>query len=140
MNKLIIFIINYFRILSCVVVGGGPTGVEFTAELCDFLWKDLPKAYPDIKLNEVKITLLEAGENILSAFSSTLVKRALKNLKKQGADIRTDSSVKVVRDGEVELESGVIIPYGTLVWSTGIGPHDLIKNSPFELVNTFISL
>lgn len=53
------------RILHFVVVGGGPTGVEFAAELHDFVIEDLPRLYPDVK-DFVKITLLEAGGSILS--------------------------------------------------------------------------
>lgn len=53
------------KILHFVVVGGGPTGVEFAAELHDFIREDLGKLYPVVQ-NQVKITLLEAGDHILN--------------------------------------------------------------------------
>lgn len=53
------------RILHFVVVGGGPTGVEFAAELHDFVIEDLAKLYPALK-DYVTITLLEAGDHILN--------------------------------------------------------------------------
>lgn len=53
------------RILHFAIVGGGPTGVEFAASLHDFVNEDLVKLYPAIK-DFVKITLLEAGDHILS--------------------------------------------------------------------------
>ena len=53
------------RILQFVVVGGGPTGVEFAAELHDFVVEDLVKLYPMVK-DFVKINLLEAGDHILN--------------------------------------------------------------------------
>lgn len=53
------------RILHFVVVGGGPTGVEFAAELHDFVREDLVKLYPKVK-DLVKITLLEATDHILN--------------------------------------------------------------------------
>lgn len=53
------------RILHFAVVGGGPTGVEFAAELHDFINEDLVKLYPGLK-DLVKITLLEAGDHILN--------------------------------------------------------------------------
>lgn len=53
------------RILHFAVVGGGPTGVEFAAELHDFVNEDLVKVYPGVK-ELVKITLLEAGDHILN--------------------------------------------------------------------------
>lgn len=52
-------------ILQFVVVGGGPTGVEFAAELHDFVIEDLVKLYPMVE-DFVKITLLEAGDHILN--------------------------------------------------------------------------
>lgn len=52
------------RILQFVVVGGGPTGVEFAAALHDFVCEDLVKLYPSVK-DFVKITLLEAADHIL---------------------------------------------------------------------------
>lgn len=53
------------RILHFVVVGGGPAGVEFAAELHDFVKEDLAKLYPALK-QYARITLLEAGDHILN--------------------------------------------------------------------------
>lgn len=53
------------KILHFVIVGGGPTGVEFAAELHDFVTEDLAKLYPAAK-DDVKITLLEAADHILN--------------------------------------------------------------------------
>lgn len=51
--------------LHFIVIGGGPTGVEFAAELHDFVTEDLSKLYPQIK-NLVSISVIEAGEHILT--------------------------------------------------------------------------
>lgn len=56
------------RMLQFVVVGGGPTGVEFAAELHDFVSEDLVKLYPSVK-DLVKITLLEATDHILNMYN-----------------------------------------------------------------------
>lgn len=53
------------RILHFAIIGGGPTGVEFAASLHDYVTEDLVNIYPGIK-DLVKITLLEAGDHILS--------------------------------------------------------------------------
>jgi len=66
------------ELLNFVIVGGGPTGVEFAAELSDFFWEDLNKYFPNVPINEVRITLLEASDKILGAFAQTLVNYALK--------------------------------------------------------------
>lgn len=51
--------------LHFVIVGGGPTGVEFSAELHDFLEEDLFKLYPGVK-DFVKITVIQSGDHILN--------------------------------------------------------------------------
>jgi len=53
------------KILHFIVIGGGPTGVEFAAELHDYVSEDLSKLYPDVR-DLVKISLIEAGEHILT--------------------------------------------------------------------------
>lgn len=53
------------KILHFVIVGGGPTGVEFAAELHDFVNEDVVKLYPKVQ-EFVKITLLEATDHILN--------------------------------------------------------------------------
>jgi len=75
----------------------------------------------------VRITLLEAGHNILGAFSQKLVQHAMKTIKKRGVDLRTDNPVKEVREKSVVLADGTIIPCGLVVWSTGVGPRKLIS-------------
>lgn len=59
------------RLLHCVVVGGGPTGVEFTGELSDFIIRDVREKYPHIK-EHIKITLIEVHALICSFLSCTL--------------------------------------------------------------------
>eukprot|EP01132_Coremiostelium_polycephalum_P007923 gene7923-9749_t len=120
------------KLLSMVVVGGGPTGCEFTAELNDFFLEDLSRWFPHAPVNEVRITLLEASGKILSAFDEKLVQKALKNFRTSGIEVRTHSTVKEVQDGKVILKDGTEIPYGLLVWSTGIGHHPWIEKLPFE--------
>ena len=53
------------KILHFVIIGGGPTGVEFAVELHDFLVEDLVKLYPAIE-EFVKITIMQSGEHILN--------------------------------------------------------------------------
>lgn len=53
------------KALHFIVIGGGPTGVEFAAELHDFVSEDLAKLYPNIR-ELVKISLIEAGDHILT--------------------------------------------------------------------------
>lgn len=118
------------RLLHFVVVGGGPTGVEFAAEMHDFLDEDLQKSYPRLA-GEVAITLLEAGRQILNTFDEELGAYTLKLFQRQKIHVRTGSLVTRVEPEAILLGSGEQIPYGLLVWSTGIGPTEFIENQPF---------
>jgi NADH:ubiquinone reductase (non-electrogenic) len=115
------------RLLNFVVVGGGPTGVEFAAELSDFFWSDVLKYYPNIQIHELKITLVEAGDTILSAFSKKLVEQAMKNIKRQGIDMKLHTRVKEVKPNKIILDDDTVINCGMIVWSTGVGPRKMIR-------------
>ncbi|CAK9314800.1 unnamed protein product [Citrullus colocynthis] len=115
------------RTLHFVIVGGGPTGVEFAAELHDFAVEDLAGLYPSLK-DYVKITLLEAGDNILNMFDKRITAFAEEKFQRDGIEVKTGSMVVKVTDKEIstkERATGefVSVPYGMVVWSTGIGPR-----------------
>lgn len=109
------------RLLHFVVVGGGPTGVEFAAELNDFLVDDLRRSYRSL-IPFVRITLLEGSRQILGTFDSTLQDYAERMFRRQRIQIRTDSLVTRVEKRTIILQDGSTIPFGFAVWTTGIGP------------------
>ncbi|KAF2303447.1 hypothetical protein GH714_018419 [Hevea brasiliensis] len=120
------------RILHFVVVGGGPTGVEFAAELHDFVNEDLIKIYPSAK-DFVKITLLEAADHILNMFDKRITDFAEEKFRRDGIDVKLGSMVVKVSDKDISTKvrgSGetTSIPYGMVVWSTGIGTHPVIRD------------
>ncbi|KAJ4833878.1 External alternative NAD(P)H-ubiquinone oxidoreductase B2, mitochondrial [Turnera subulata] len=120
------------RILHFVVVGGGPTGVEFAAELHDFVNEDLVRLYPMVR-EFVKITLLEAADHILNMFDKRITNFAEEKFKRDGIDVKLGSMVVKVSDKEISTKvrgNGEIksIPYGMIVWSTGIGTHPVIRD------------
>ncbi|EPB86786.1 NADH dehydrogenase [Mucor circinelloides 1006PhL] len=119
------------RLLHMVVVGGGPTGIEYAAELHDFLVDDLASWYPELA-GKVRITLVEALPNVLPAFSKHLIEYTESTFKEQNIAIHTKTMVKEVREKEIEVKrpDGSIdtIPYGLLVWATGNTARPLIKD------------
>lgn len=123
------------RLLHFVVVGGGPTGVEFAAEMHDFLMRDLRKAYPDL-LPLVSITLLEASEHILNSFDATLSDYTLRHFQRNRINVRTGSPVTRVERAHVLLRNGMKIPFGLLVWSTGNAVTPLCSALPFSKDST----
>ncbi|XP_030965886.1 external alternative NAD(P)H-ubiquinone oxidoreductase B2, mitochondrial [Quercus lobata] len=118
------------RILHFAIVGGGPTGVEFAAVLHDFVKEDLVTLYPRVK-DQVKITLLEAGDHILNMFDKRITTFAEDKFGRDGIDVKTGSMVVKVSEKEIstkEMKNGQIsvMPYGMAVWSTGIGTRPII--------------
>lgn len=121
------------RLLHMVIVGGGATGIEYAAELHDFLIDDLRTWYPELA-DKVKISLVEALPSVLPQFSQKLIKYTESNFRKQDITIHTKTMVKEVREKELVVkapdDSIETIPYGLLVWATG--------NTTTPLVNDLI--
>ncbi|XP_059430127.1 internal alternative NAD(P)H-ubiquinone oxidoreductase A2, mitochondrial-like [Corylus avellana] len=113
------------RLLHCVVVGGGPTGVEFSGELSDFITKDVRQTHAHVK-DYIHVTLIEANE-ILSSFDDRLRHYATKQLTKSGVRL-VRGIVKDVKAQKLVLNDGTEVPYGLLVWSTGVGPSPLVNS------------
>ncbi|OQV13886.1 putative NADH dehydrogenase [Hypsibius exemplaris] len=113
------------RLLHIVIVGGGPTGVEFGAEVYDFVRQDVARLYKkDAGL--IQVTLVEA-QHILQSFDQNLQNYAHKKMsERKNFHLLQDSVVKVTENW-VELKSGQVIPCGMVVWSTGLAPRDLVR-------------
>jgi NADH:ubiquinone reductase (non-electrogenic) len=114
------------RALHFVVVGGGPTGVEFAGTLSDFLREDLKKKYPEL-MPYVRVSLLNATPSILVQFDEKMRQHALDNFKRLDVDVRNDTPVVEVTKDIIRLGSGEELPYGVCVWSAGNAPRPLVK-------------
>lgn len=121
------------RLLHFVVAGGGPAGVEYVAELFDFLNHDLKPAFPEVA-DRVKISLVEALPTILPMFDKKLVEYTEQKMRStREIDVWTKRAVTEVRPTEITLknmETGALqnVPYGALVWVTGNAPVQLTKD------------
>jgi NADH:ubiquinone reductase (non-electrogenic) len=118
------------RLLHFVVVGGGPTGVEFAAELHDLLDEDLDKSYPGLR-GDVRITLFEAAKTILNSFDDELRDYTVRHFRRQHIEVRLEAPVAEVGDTYLKLKTGEVIPTGLIVWSTGNSPTGFVKELPF---------
>lgn len=113
------------RLLHCVVIGGGPTGVEFSGELSDFIMRDVRQRYSHVK-DYIQVTLIEANE-ILSSFDVGLRQYATNHLTRSGVRL-VRGVVKEVQPKNILLSDGTSVPYGLLVWSTGVGSSQFVKS------------
>jgi NADH dehydrogenase len=108
------------QLLTFVVVGGGPTGVEMAGALSELIRLVLVKDYPRLNIKDVRILLLEATDKILAALPERLREAAVKTLWRKWIEVRF-SAVVADFDGErVRLKSGEIIPARTVIWAAGV--------------------
>ncbi|CAK4034897.1 External alternative NAD(P)H-ubiquinone oxidoreductase B1, mitochondrial [Lecanosticta acicola] len=124
------------RLLSFVISGGGPTGVEFAAELYDMLNEDLIKFYPRLLRNEISVHVIQSRGHILNTYDEALSKYAEDRLAHDDVDIQTNARVKEVREDRILFtqkgEDGKAVtkelPMGFCLWSTGVSQTDFAQN------------
>jgi len=116
--------------LHFAVVGGGPTGIELSAEMSDFMREDVARLYPKLK-NYTKITVYDVAKKILGSFDDKLSEYATKKFQRVGTDIKTDTKIKEVQKDRLVLADETEIRTGLVVWATGNAPNPFIKSLPF---------
>ncbi|KAI1539433.1 Ndh NADH dehydrogenase FAD-containing subunit [Pyrenophora tritici-repentis] len=129
------------RLLSFVVCGGGPTGVEFAAELFDMLNEDLCKMYPRLLRNEISVHVIQSRSHILNTYEEALSQYAEQRFAHDSVDILTNSRVKEVQADKIlfsqkDSDGKVItkeIPMGFCLWSTGVAQTDFCKRLAAKL-------
>jgi len=107
------------QLLTFILVGGGPTGVEMAGSIAELAQAALASDFRHINPKHSRVILLEAGERILSSFSEDLSKKAETSLKALGVEVRTRTRVENI-DQEGVLISGQRIASKTIVWAAGV--------------------
>lgn len=108
------------ELLTFVVVGGGPTGVEFAGALAELIRFVFRKDYPSLDLSECRVILLEAASTLLGAMPERLQRYAEQRLVSMGVEVRKNTQVAGADAGVVRLASGETIVTRTLFWSAGV--------------------
>ena len=106
--------------LSFVVVGAGPTGVEYAGALSELIYRVLARDYPELDLSAVRVILVEAQNQVLPAFLPNLGKDAQRRLEKARVQVRLGARVLEATDQCVRLSGGEEIRCRTLVWAAGV--------------------
>jgi len=107
------------RLLTFVVVGGGPTGVELAGAIGEMRRFPLPKDFRNIDPTQARIVLIEAGPRILPMFAETLAARAVRDLEHLGVQIQTGSAVTQIDADGVEIGEQRIRS-STVLWAAGV--------------------
>ncbi|KAH0547734.1 hypothetical protein FGG08_000225 [Glutinoglossum americanum] len=123
------------RLLSFVICGGGPTGVEFAAELFDMLNDDLCNYFPRVLRNEVSVHLIQSRGHILNTYDETLSQYAEERFAHDQVEVLTNARVKEIQSDKILFsqkdEHGEILtkelPMGFCLWSTGVAQTDFCK-------------
>ncbi|EER16256.1 NADH dehydrogenase, putative [Perkinsus marinus ATCC 50983] len=120
------------ELLHFVVVGGGPTGVEFAAELSDFIREEISHAYWEVA-HLAKVSVIQSAENILNTFDAAISRYATDHFKRIDIDVVKNSRVKAVEATAVVVQDMATkeerrIPFGVCVWAAGIAPRPFTKD------------
>jgi NADH dehydrogenase len=108
------------RLLTVVLVGGGPTGVELAGAFSELVHLVLRKDFPRLDMGEVRMVLVEGQQSVLTAFAPRLQRAAIRTLKRKGVELRLGVTVGEARDDAVVLAGGEEIAAATIVWSAGV--------------------
>jgi NADH dehydrogenase len=106
-------------LLTFVLVGAGPTGVEMAGAIAELAHKALASDFRTIDPASARIILVEAMPRILAAFPESLAKRTQKALNRLGVEVRTHSAVETINEDGVVI-GGTLLSTKTVIWTAGV--------------------
>lgn len=117
------------RLLTFVIIGGGPTGVEFAGALAELVRGPIMKDYPALGPEDVKVVLLQATGSLLDDLPVGLRDYALRRLRQIGVEVRLNApATRVAREG-VTLKDGSGLESSTVLWTAGVRGNSLAEAS-----------
>jgi NADH dehydrogenase len=123
------------KLLSIVIVGGGPTGVELSGALAEMKTDTLPLEYPELDFTEMHIYLLEGSSKLLGAMKPVSSSKAKDYLEKLGVTVMLNTMVKEYNGRQVLLQNGNIIESTFVIWAAGV-KGAIPKGIAPELIST----
>lgn len=115
------------RLLTFVIVGGGPTGVELAGALGEIARQTLRDDFRRIRPESARIVLLESGQQLLGTFPGKLQTAARASLERLGVEVRTGSAVTGI-DRECVTVGNTRIVAGTVIWAAGVAASPLASS------------
>ena len=134
------------QLLNFAVVGGGPTGIEWSAELHDLINEDMRRIYPEL-VQYSKITVYDVSPRVLGMFDERLLEYAMKHFNREGISIQTSHHVEELRRGApqsvrnkgdvqdgtslytIKLKEEGEIGVGMCIWSTGLMMNPFVQKA-----------
>lgn len=121
------------KLMTIVVVGGGPTGVELAGSFAELTRSVLSHDFRRIDPTQARIILLEGSPRILSHLPPELSASAQRQLEALGVQVRPATMVKNISAGKVELAGGEIISAENILWAAGVSATPLTKKLGVDL-------
>ncbi len=112
-------------LLTFVVVGGGPTGVETAGALAELISHVMTKDYPEMDLRESRVLLIEATDSVMATYPNALRKATMKLLQDKNVEIMLNARLTDYNGQTVTLADGTHIDACTLIWTAGIRSAEL---------------
>jgi NADH dehydrogenase len=118
-------------VLTVVIAGGGPTGVELAGAFSELFAHVLARDFPTIDRRAARVVLIEAADRLLGTFHPKLSARALSTLRTRGVEVHLETAIASVEPGLVKLADGSSISCGTVVWAAGVKASPLADTLGF---------
>jgi len=115
-------------LLTFVIVGGGPTGVELAGAIAELAHRTLPGEFRHINARDARIILVEAMPRLLNTFPESLSAKAARKLERMGVEVRTGEAVEQV-DAEGVVVAGERIAASTVIWRRASGRRQRVSGS-----------
>ena len=109
------------RLLTFVIIGGGPSGVEYAGALMELIDGPLTKDYPNFCVDDARVVLVEATSSLLGTMPEKLGRYSVERLQKMGVAVLLDKAVAEVTPEAVILTDGTKLASETAVWTAGVG-------------------
>jgi NADH dehydrogenase len=119
------------ELLTFVVVGGGPTGIELVAAIQDFVRKALIRKFASVT-SQVRVLLVEAQDALLSGMKAKMSELAVSRLRSRGIEVLLKTRITRVRSGGIQTADGQTIPTRTVIWVAGVKPVAVVESLPFN--------
>jgi NADH dehydrogenase len=120
-------------LLTIVIVGGGPTGVELAGAFAELARTVLKRDFRRIDPTQARIILVEAAPSVLGHLPPDLAQSARRQLEHLGVQVRTETKVSAIQPGEVKLATGESIRAENIIWAAGVGAVPLTGKLGVEL-------
>lgn len=108
------------RLMTVVIVGGGPTGVELAGAFSDLVRRALKVDYRQIDINDFRVVIIQSGERLLKPFSPDHSGYTRDRLEALGVEVITGPRVDQIEDGRVHLNDDRWIEAETIIWAAGV--------------------